>query len=264
VVCRHQLAELARCEILYTVDFGVFSPCIDNYTATAGMNHTDAGLDWLGIGDQTGTFTQGTQGNPSTGNPHGFVDAPVYGLIHRYMSQNERIILCPSDYPGGYVPNEVVTAGNGKFSYTMNAVLGLRSPERILAASNVQGTRRVPSNAPLFVEEHPYGINNDHREGNFGAGIGSNPGATAGDILISRHGPFTPRLGVNPHNGITSLFAQGSTNIGFADGHAEGIEPSFGIGAPPSQPAGFSGIPNNIVGLMNYYGVKFEVAQFTF
>src|SRR5262249_52884600 len=216
------------------------------------------GLDWLGIGDQFGGFSLGIPGNPGTGNPRGFVDAPVWGLLYKYVTQNERIIKCPSDNPGPWAPNEVVSLGNGKFSYTMNSILGLRPPERIPANSAVRGTTRNPSLAPLFVEEHGDGINNDHREGNFGAF--GNQSVQGGDKLVSRHGPFIPRQGVRPSDGV-HYFPQGSTNIGFADGHSESIQTSFGYGQNEQQTVPGI-IANNLCGLMYYYGIKFDVLPF--
>ena len=260
VVCRTQLAELARGETQYAMDSGVFTPCIDNYTAS-GMNTNRVGMDWLGIGDQFGAFVPGVPGDPNSGNPRGFTDAPLYGLIYKYMLGNDRIIRCPADRPGPYQPNELIGLGNGKFSYTMNAVMGIRPPERIPSAATVKGTTRAASNAPVFVEEHPDGINNDHREGNFGAGVNPNPNPQGGDKLVSRHAPFTNRPGLRPTDGARN-FPQGTTNIGFADGHAESIQTNFGHGANEQGQPGYTGIANNIVGLMQYYGIEFDIAQF--
>lgn len=261
VVCRTQMREIGTGAVMYAQDYGMYPPCVDNYTAS-GINTDRVGLDWLGIGDQFGAFAQGTPGDPSSGNPKGFVDAPKYGLLYKYCNGNPRIIMCPSDFYEDYRPNQIAPGGNGKFTYTMVAMMGLRLPERIPAALHMKGTMRPASTSPLLVEEHPDGTNNAHREGNFGAGISPQPGMDAGDTLVSRHGPFFARRGVKPSSGGPSPFPQGDTNIAFADGHVEPIKTNFGMGGTYEQSANWDGIANNIVGLMYHYGVKFELLRF--
>lgn len=259
VICQTQLRELSRSAFMYTNDNTVFPPCVDNYTAS-GWNSNKFGLDWLGIGDQFGAFNPGNPYDPTTGVPQGFAAAPKFGLLWRYY-QNEELILCPSDVAGPYVPNQMVAPGNGKFSYTMSAPMGLRTPERIPAIAQFQAEQISPSKAPLLVEEHPDGMNNQHKEGNFGAGI--NPSPDGGDKLIARHGPMTPRLGVAIGGSGVSKFMQGSSNVGFADGHAESLKPSWGFGKSHLM-AGQYGIPNNITGMLHYYGIEFGLLTFGF
>lgn len=260
VVCSTQLRELSTAGTMYSNDFGMFAPCIDNYTAS-NWNSNRYGLDWLGIGDQFGAFNAGDPLNPSTGSPQGFAAAPRFGLFWRYY-QNEKLILCPSDVPGPYVPNQMVSPGNGKFSYTMVSIMGLRVPEKIPAIPEFKSEQISPSRAPLLVEEHPDGMNNQHKEGNFGAGIVPSP--DGGDKLISRHGPMSPRFGIQPGGGGPSKFMQGVSNIGFADGHAESVRPNFGFGKTHllSGLAGRDGLPNNITGMLQYYGINFELLRF--
>jgi prepilin-type N-terminal cleavage/methylation domain-containing protein/prepilin-type processing-associated H-X9-DG protein len=257
VLCRTRLGELGRCEALYANDYGVFSPCIDNYHAS-GRDTDRPSLDWLGIGDQFGTFVLGNAADPWTGNPKGFAAAPRFGLLWPYM-QNPDLILCPSDLPGIYMPGQLVPASNGKFSYTMTAVLGLRPAEKIPADSHFQAENIIPCNAPVFVEEHPDGCGNMHREGNFGSAYP--PGDNDGDTLVSRHAPFTPRPGITPA-GAASIFNQGTTNMAFADGHSEPIQTNFGHTRAHAKQAGYTAIPNTSVGLLYHFGIKYELLTF--
>lgn len=259
LLCSTHMRELSTALYLYATDNSVYSPCLDNYSA-ANKSADAFGLDWLGIGNFGGGFNPGNPLDPNSGNPRGFAAAPKFGLIWTYY-QNPDMILCPSDIAGDWRPNLQVPAGNGKFSYTMFSTLGLRTPERIPAANHFISENISASNVPIFVEEHPNGINHSNYEGNFGSfrGPGVPPGLDEGDILVSRHYPFTPRPGIAPSGvgGITN-FVQGSSNMGFADGHVERIKPNFGVGgsALMSRP---ELLPNNIVGLHYKYGVKFDL-----
>ena len=250
VVCRTNLRELARCEQLYCCDYGVFSSCIDNYAQTntvlgcsPGWNFDVPGLDWLGI--SSGTV--------------GWDTAPQCGLLWKYI-QNPALILCPSDYYGKCQPNELVGPGNGKFSYTMDAVLGLRAPERIPAIPSFVSRQISPSVALMFVEEHPSTINGSNKEGNFGAWPYVDPPLdTADDHLVSRHGPFTPRPGVRPGENSPSTFLQGTSNVGFADGHVDALRPNFGFDGTQLSTFGNATVPNTHVGLLRRYGVRYQV-----
>ncbi len=260
VLCGTHLRELATSGFLYTNDNAVYPPCLDNYSA-GGISANNYGLDWLGIANQAGgAFNPGHALDPNSGNPKGFSAAPRFGLLWKYY-QNEEMILCPSEQIGNHVPNLQVPPGNGKFSYTMMSVLGLRTPERIPAADHFSGSQIPPSTVPLFVEEHPDGINNSNREGNFGSfrGPGVMPGLDEGDRLVSRHYPFTSRRGI--YGAGLSTFMQGSSNIGFADGHVERLKPNYGIGGSyiASNPNAGDILPNNIVGLLYRYGVRFDL-----
>lgn len=264
LLCGTHMRELATSLFEYATDNGVYPPCLDNYSA-GGLSANPFGLDWLGIGNfQGGMINPGNELNPSSGNPQGFAAAPKFGLIWRYY-QNEELILCPSDQksntPGQWSPGLQVPNGNGKFSYTMFSTLGLRSPERIPGADHFVTKTISPSNVPIFVEEHPDGINHTNPEGNFGSfrGPGVQPGLDEGDYMVSRHFPFTARKGIAPTgpNAITT-FVQGSCNMGYSDGHVERVKPNFGIGGSAllTQP---DLLPNNIVGLHYKYGVKFDL-----
>jgi|GEM_PF-1405910 len=259
VLCGTQVRELATCATLYTNENAYFPPCLDNY-AEGLVNSNPYGLDWLGIGNQGGPFNPGSPFNPATGTPQGYAAAPKFGLTYPYY-QNPDLVLCPSDVGGPYKANQITPDGNGKFSYTMMSTLGLRTPEKIPAADHFVGGEITPSRVPLFVEEHPDGINNGNREGNFGSfrGPDTMPGLEEGDILISRHAPFTVREGRQPGTATISRFLQGSTNIGFADGHVELTKTSFGIGGTALANGQVNVIPNNIMGLHYYSGLKFDL-----
>jgi len=259
VLCGTQARELATCSTLYTNENTFFPPCLDNY-AEGNVDSNFYGLDWLGIGNQGGPFNAGDPYNPATGTPQGYAAAPKFGLIYPYF-QNPDLVLCPSDVGGPYRNNQIVTEGNGKFSYTMMSTLGLRAPEKIPAADHFVGGEITPSRVPLFVEEHPDGINNGNREGNFGSfrGPDNMPGLEEGDILVSRHAPFTTRIGAKPGTSGFTRFLQGSTNVGFADGHVEALKTSFGVGGTPLATGQLNVIPNNIMGLHYYYGFKFDL-----
>jgi len=257
VVCCTQVRELGRSAFAYTVTNFVYPPCVDNYSYS-GLDTNRPGLDWLGIGDQFGTFAAGNPDDPWTGNPRGFTAAPKFGMLWSYYME-EKFIKCPSDYAGEWMPNQLEGAGNGKFSYTMVAGMGLRAPDNIPARTDRAGTRIPASDAPVFVEEHPDGMNRDHREGNFWAGV--NDPLAGGDKLISRHGPRSARQGIKPGTSTISQFIQGRSNIAFGDGHAETVSPNFGFDNVHVTMAGYNGIPNNVSGLMRHYGVKYELLK---
>jgi len=259
LLCGTHMRELSTALYSYATDNGVYSPCLDNYSA-GNLSADSYGLDWLGIGNfRAGGFNPGIKEIPTSGNPMGFAAAPMHGLIWTYY-QNADMILCPSDLTGVYRSNQQTPVGNGKFSYTMFSTLGLRSPERIPGAAHFVSENISASNVPIFVEEHPDGIWNSNPEGNFGAfrGIGNMPGLDEGDIMVSRHYPFTSRLGKAPGSSAITSFVQGSCNMGFADGHVEKVKPNFGLGGSVllTQP---NLLPNNIVGLHYKFGVKFEL-----
>ena len=260
VICQNQMGELGRAAQAYAVVHAVFPACVDNFSAS-GLNTDRPGIDWLGVGDQFGAFVQGNAADPWTGNPKGFASAPRFGTLYQYF-MNDKIILCPSDQQGPYIPNQVIGYGNGKFSYTMVAGMGLRNPDRIPKDSHRTGTHVIASDAPIFVEEHGDGANNEHREGNFWGG--TQPGNGGGDKMVARHGPLETRRGVAPESGSggpTVNLRQGRCNIAFADGHSQTVRPDFGFHKTHASVAGYDGIPNNVVGLLYRYGVKYDLLK---
>ncbi len=260
VICQHQIGELGRAAQAYAVVHSVYPACVDNFSIS-GMNTDQPGIDWLGVGDQFGAFVAGDPNNPWSGNPKGFMAAPRFGTLFPYFL-NEKIVRCPSEQQGRWIPNQIISAGNGKFSYTMVAGMGLRSPDRIPKDTHRTGTHVIPSDAPIFVEEHGDGANNQNMEGNFWGG--TQPGNGGGDKMVARHGPMETRPGVQPTSGTggpTTNFLQGRANIAFGDGHAETVKPNFGFHKTHASMPGFQGLPNNVVGLLYRYGVKYDLLR---
>jgi len=274
-VCMSNLRSLSMGAFTYVSEYGCYPPSLSNYAhgqSTATVNlRWQAGKDWLGIGDQAGTYTPADPGNPYSGNPAGFDAAPTLGVLFRNVN-SEKVYLCPDDHPGQRDPDPDAMlggGGNGKFSYTMFSMLGCRPPEKILPrmADKTSGPSRGPAAAltrmpppslaavPLFVEETPADINdtNGHMEGNFNFGT---------DRVVSRHPSGSNRLGYQ--RGELKSFMQDSTNIGFADGHVKRVKVNFRFTAADVQPTtvtggkGLDGIPDNAEGLLWYYGLEYR------
>jgi len=152
----------------------------------------------------------------------------------------------------------------------MFSMLGLRAPEKIPGrpVENTSGPSRGPgsaagrmttpalANVPLFVEEHPWGLNNrstnGHMEGNFNYNT---------DYVVSRHPGGSRRKGIDP-SGTMKDFWQDSTNIGYADGHVKAVKVNFGFDDSQVRPTaaggqGLEGIPYTAQGLLYYYGIEF-------
>jgi prepilin-type N-terminal cleavage/methylation domain-containing protein/prepilin-type processing-associated H-X9-DG protein len=277
VVCQTNMRSLSQAAFAYSTEWGVYPPSISNFADSSNPTirglRTRGGLDWLGVGDQSGAFAEGLPDDPQTGNPKGFTAAPRFGVLFPLV-KDEKAYLCSEDKPGPREPNTVLGGGgNGKFSFTIFSNLGLRAPEKIKPRRHeVSGGGRggstlgalLPARAlagvPLFVEEHPDGINNKsangHIEGNFNFGT---------DYVVSRHPPFSKRRGVGPAGGGVSSFTQGTTNIGFADGHVAGVAVNYGFSSRHVKPTSIGGegyeddIPFSAEGLLYYYGIEYDV-----
>jgi len=277
LMCQTRARSLSTGAFTYCSEWGVYPPSLSNFADSVSnpsvqILHWAGGVDWLGIGDQAGAFVPGDPFNPQTGNPKGFTAAPKFGALWPYC-KDEEVYLCPTDQPGTLIPNSILGGGgNGKFSFSMFSNLGLRPPERIPArlrdssggsrgggAPPTRLSTRAFARIPLFVEEHPVGINDrsaaGHMEGNFNFGT---------DFVVSRHGPFSKRSGYRPGSAGVSVFDQGITTIGFADGHVEGVKVNFGFRSSDVRPTaaggnGYSGIPYTAEGLLYYYGIEYDV-----
>ncbi|MCB9865343.1 MAG: prepilin-type N-terminal cleavage/methylation domain-containing protein [Phycisphaerales bacterium] len=279
VICQTNMRSLSQGAFTYTVEWGVYPPSISNFAdstnGTVRAKRTQGGIDWLGIGDQQQgiPFKEGLPDDPQTGNPKGFTASPKFGVLFPLV-KDPKAYLCADDRPGELQPNTVLGGGgNGKFSYTIFSNLGLRSPEKIpsrrqeLSGGGRSGPRlgdllpkRALAAVPLFVEEHPDGINNKsasgHIEGNFNFGT---------DYVVSRHPPFNKRRGIRPGSSDVSSFEQGVSNIGFADGHVAGIAVNFGFTSSHVRPTSAGGqgytddIPYTAEGLLYYYGIEYDV-----
>jgi prepilin-type N-terminal cleavage/methylation domain-containing protein/prepilin-type processing-associated H-X9-DG protein len=266
LLCQTRERSLSTGSFTYCSEWGVYPPSLSNYADSEDANmraqRTNGAMDWLGIGDQTGEFVEGNKNDPQSGNPKGFTAAPRFGAVWNCVKE-EGAFLCASDAPGPVQPGTLLGGGgNGKFSYSQFSNLGLRAPERIPPAivtvpGRNGGSRRLPPRAlakvPLFVEEHPAGINNrtdqGHMEGNFNFST---------DYVVQRHFPKSKRWGIKPGTGSPSIFEQGSTMIGFADGHVESVKVSFGFTSDNAED--YPGtIPYTAEGLLTYYGIEYKV-----
>jgi prepilin-type N-terminal cleavage/methylation domain-containing protein/prepilin-type processing-associated H-X9-DG protein len=274
-VCMSNMRSLSMGAFTYVSEYGCYPPSLSNYAhglsaATIALRW-EAGKDWLGIGDQSGTYTPADPGNPYSGNPKGFDAAPALGVLFRNVN-SEKVYRCPDDWPGQRDPGALLGGGgNGKFSYTMFSMLGCRPPEKILPrfADKTSGpsrgatptlTRMPPPSlaaVPLFVEETPADINNrdGHMEGNFNFDL---------DSVVSRHPSSSNRMGRDPSaSSALKVFLQDSTNIGFADGHVKRVKVNFGFKLSDVTPTaagglGLDGIPYTAEGLLWYYGLEYR------
>ncbi len=274
VVCLSRIRGLANGSFMYTTPFGRYPPTLTSISFS-GLNSNQGGVDWLGVGDQFGAFVAGNANDPQSGNPKGFAAAPRFGAIWSYV-QNEQMYLCPEDAPGKPPHNSLVGGGgNGKFSYCMFGNMGLRPPETVpprMSDGPTSQQYRLPkpslANVPLFAEEHPKNINepgvNGHMEGCFSGGDANGGG---GDIVVSRHGPYSVRPGIQPNATAITTFKQGTTNLGFADGHAAPIKVNYGFVVqhvrPPPQGMGLDGIPYNFKGLLYHFGIEDSTVDMT-
>ncbi len=279
---KSNMRSLSQSALTYCTEYGVYPPSVTNYAQSANPTtkalRSKAGKDWLGIGDYSGVATFGDPNNPYDDKPEGFTAAPTLGLLFKTI-RNEKVFLCPDDKKGGYVLEDELYGGggNGLFSYTMFAQLGMRAPEKIIPrfADKTAGASRGSSpvlqrlkppplsQVPLFVEEHPEGINPQlpgggfrdcHAEGNFNTSI---------DKVISRHPGGGKREGRRGTSGTITEFYQNTTHIAFADGHVEVVKVNFGFGLgdvqpTPSNPTPRRAIPHNAEGLLWYYGLEYR------
>lgn len=270
VVCQTNMRSLSMASFTYYTEWGVLPPSVSNFQP----GHTaPCCQDWLGIGDQFGAYVAGNpdQSNwPDVGNPRGFDAAPKHGVLFDLV-KDEKAYLCPEDREGQPNTTPAGGGGNGKFSYTMFANLGLWALERIPSRrEEVQGGGRTAprlgnrlsprafAKIPLFVEEHPERLNgrfagtSGNMEGNF----------NVTDWVCLRHPPFVKRRGKNAA-GKDASFEQGRTNIGFADGHVEDVAASFGVRIDDiKKDKPFEGlIPYDAPGLMWYYGIDDSADQ---
>lgn len=269
VICQTNIRSLSTGAFTYVSEWTVYPPSLSNFGGSA-----EGGVDWLGIGDQYGAVTAGEPDDPQTGNPKGFSAAPKFGVLFPYVRE-PKAYLCAEDRPGKMEAATILGGGgNGKFSYTMFANMGLASPDKIpsrrreIAGGSRGGStkgERLPKRAlaavPIFVEEHPKGINdtgqNGHIEGNFNF---------VTDIVVSRHPPFNKRKGVDPVTGVLGTFVQGRTNIGFADGHVAPINVNFGFTSEYVKESstlyqGPGNVPYTAEGLLYHFGIEYIVKE---
>ena len=276
LVCQTSMRALSTAAFTYSTEYGVYPPSLSCFADSPDSQIRDlrwnGGMEWLGIGDQAGAFQEGDPNDPQSGNPKGFTAAPRFGALWPYV-KDEKAYLCPSDKPGKVEPNSILGGGgNGKFSFTIFSNMGLQSPESIPSrfreisggsrGGPVQKTRlstRPFAKVPIFVEEHPAGINDRSAAGNIEGNFNFET-----DFVVSRHPPYTNRPGFKPGVPGLSTFKQGSTNIGFADGHVEAVKVNFGFSASHFRQGeegdpDYKGIPYTAAGLLYYYGIEYKV-----
>jgi prepilin-type N-terminal cleavage/methylation domain-containing protein/prepilin-type processing-associated H-X9-DG protein len=272
LLCKTRLRALSTGAFTYVTEWGVYPPSLTNFAESDNPTYQakrwQGGVDWLGIGDQGGAFQEGIPTDPQTGNPKGFTAAPRFGALWPYV-RDHKCYVCPEDKPGE--PDAISLAGgggNGKFSFTIFSNLGLYAPERIppgkrkisggsRGGAKYRQLKRPPAaKTPIFVEEHPLGINDrssqGHMEGNFNYDT---------DKVVSRHVAYTTRWGIRPGDNKPTKFEQGSTHIGFGDGHVEGVKVNYGFTVRDVSPTGagglgYEGIPWTASGLMWHYGIN--------
>jgi prepilin-type N-terminal cleavage/methylation domain-containing protein/prepilin-type processing-associated H-X9-DG protein len=268
VVCSTNLRTMSQASWTFAMEEGVFPPTLSNWRI-AGEDTNQYGLDWLGIGDFQGSggpgaFDPGVPDDPNTGNPIGWSVAPTEGILYPLI-RDEDAYLCPEDQPvapgDGQEDTLLGGPGNGKFSFSMVAMMGNRQPEKIPprladsggpsrggAGTTTRMNKPTLSETPLFVEEHPLGINR-RIDGNFNFGT---------DELVSRHPSFSVRPGYNPKNGQLGDFRQGTTQIGFADGHVGDLQPNFLFTIADVRDRELGDVPNDAEGLLWYYGIEYQ------
>lgn len=167
-----------------------------------------------------------TNGGSYTDTPENLkkfrMDCPRRGTIFRY-TRNEKVYLCPSDWEGAPDENTPLGGGgNGRSSYSMNAYLGYKAPEKLTRPASRDGwelydpeanpptikvytrTTWAPSSMFMILEEHPAYNINFTREGNF----------NVTDRIVTRHMPGFK--GPQPKRE-----AKGRSNIAYVDGHVE-------------------------------------------
>lgn len=270
VVCATNMRSLSQAAFTYAMEYGVFPTTLSNWSPN--YNTFQPGLDWLGIGDfRLGSgFDAGVPDDPNTGNPVGWSEAPTLGVLYPYV-KNPDVYLCASDNLVEPGTGDDVTPvppeggpGNGKFSYSMMAMMGMRQPERIPAreADTRSGGSRggggsfqkmgkvLPDNTPLFIEEHPLGINGRSIDGNF----------NFFDRIVMRHPGYSVREAKVEGNERT--LRQGTTQIGFADGHVGDLAVNWGytIGDVRND-SERDLVPMDAEGLLWYFGIEFNEAS---
>lgn len=171
---------------------------------------------WDGAG---GNGSGGSYSGPD--DPNFIVDVPRRGTIFRY-TREAKLYLCPSDRPGKAEDTPLGGGGNGRLSYSMNAYIGYKPPEKMNRPVNEGSgwklydpeatpayetvrsrTTWAPAQMFVLVEEHPYyHSNRDYWEGNF----------NVSDKIVTRHMPGFS--GSSP-----AASAKGRTNIAYLDSH---------------------------------------------
>lgn len=156
-------------------------------------------------------------------------DCPQRGSIFRYTRERQ-IYVCPSERMGQPSDTPEGGDGNGRNSYSMNAYIAHKAPDKLYRPTRpggwpVEGKDRNGQPVPtpqhnslrwtdsqmfVLVEEHPYRNKNVNCEGNF----------NVTDEIVARHSIIKrPRM-----SGATIIDpGLGRTNIGYLDGRSDSV-----------------------------------------
>lgn len=165
-------------------------------------------------------------------DPNFIMDVPRRGTLFKY-AKNEKLFLCPTDFKGQSNSTPAGGGGNGRNSYSMNAFIGYKNPDRMAGLALRSPTDAPASGAALvphqwnaatmfiYVEEHPYwhkNTNVDDRDG-----VVTTPGWNLEgnfdtiDKISTRH---SVSIGTMYSAGNTKS-TPGRSNISYLDGHVD-------------------------------------------
>ena len=89
------------------------------------------GVTWDGARDRLVGLTYiAAYQQPYYLDPEFVADVPGKGTLFRYVKR-EAVYVCPSDRPGAADDTPLGGGGNGRLSYSMNAYIGYRAPEKL-------------------------------------------------------------------------------------------------------------------------------------
>lgn len=173
---------------------------------------------WDGASLGTAYAKNGSTAHDGVYNQVFVEDVPQRGTIFKYV-RDKNVYVCPSDYRG--VPNVTPAGGggNGRNTYSMNAYIGWKNPDRMSCQIKVGTTlvqkRWTPDKMFVFAPEHPYMFKNSNFDGNF----------NFYDKVSTRH---TVGLGgdvtTTDKTGVTSKRATpGRVNVSYLDGHVQPV-----------------------------------------
>lgn len=226
-VCKSCERQIVTGMLLYVTEYKVL-PATQSVFAESSWRHGTSyswGLTRRPNSSPTNWVWDGaaTDYGQNAKDPNYIFDVPKRGTIFKY-TRDVNLYLCPSDRFGTPDPNdELGGGGNGRNSYSMNAYIGWKSPDKLVRPANAAGwtitrydmndvqttekqTTRLDWSSGgkmfLLVEEHPY-YNKRNLEGNF----------NYSDQLVSRHS-------ISRHKSQNDPGA-GRSNIAYLDSHVE-------------------------------------------
>ena len=225
-VCRSNLKQLMNGMFYYIADYEVF-PGTHGLFWYQGLFGTawrrPSGVTWDGARDRiVGITVTPPYVQPYHLDPAFLADVPGKGTIFSYL-RDEGVYVCPADRPGKAEDSSIGGGGNGRLSYSLNAYVGYKPPDRLggftYAAASIDNTlpggkntrsfaagQRVtfaPASFMTLFEEHPgTNINGSFPDGNF----------NELDRIATRH--MSAASANRPD-------AVGRASIAFLDGHAD-------------------------------------------